>query len=200
MESGHALSAATGGGGQWEVGDRTRLCRFLCYGSEGHVYAAREEGGGLSLQGAAALTSLLQEGRGEDVVEDIKTFSREGRAVRTGPCSFALALCSQHSELKTRQAAFRALREVCRDPAQLFAFVQRKKELKEGMRCGIWGRALRKAVSDWYGEQDAMSLAAAVTKCKQSEGWSHRDLLRLCHAKPANQGALGLGSVSMTTR
>lgn len=137
---------------------------------------------------AGALLSMLQEGRGIEVVEEIKKFAKDGRAVRFGPAFFALAVCSQHSELKTRQAAFKALKEVCRDPAHLFSFIQNKKELKEGMKCGIWGRALRKAISDWYNEQDAMSLAAAVTKCKQREGWSHQDLLRLCHSRPANEG------------
>lgn len=199
-ESNHTQSS-TGGSCQWEVTDKARLCRFLCYGCEGHVYTVREEEN-LSLQSAGALTSMLQEGLGAEVVEEIKKLAREGRAVRLGPSFFALALCSQHSELKTRQAAFKALKDVCRNPVQLFAFIQKKKELKEGMKCGIWGRALRKAVSDWYNEQDPMSLAAAVTKCKQSEGWSHRDLLRLCHTKPANEGALqrcditGLGFVS----
>ncbi|TKS80142.1 60 kDa SS-A/Ro ribonucleoprotein [Collichthys lucidus] len=184
--SNHTLNS-TGGGCPWEVSDKTRLCRFLCYGSEGDLYTAREEGH-VSMESAGALLSLLQEGRGTEVVEEIKRFTQDGRAVRLGPAFFALAMCSQHSELKTRQAAFKALKEVCRDPAHLFSFIQTKKELKEGMKCGIWGRALRKAVSDWYNEQDAMSLAAAVTKCKQREGWSHQDLLRLSHTKPANEG------------
>lgn len=184
--SNHTLNS-TGGGCPWEVSDKARLCRFLCYGSEGDVYTARDEGQ-VGMESAGALLSLLQEGRGAEVVEEIKRFTQDGRAVGLGPSFFALALCSQHSELKTRQAAFKALKEVCRDPAHLFAVIQNKKELKEGMKCGIWGRALRKAVSDWYNEQDAMSLAAAVTKCKQREGWSHQDLLRLSHTKPANEG------------
>lgn len=140
------------------------------------------------MESAGALLSLLQEGRGAEVVEEVKRFAQDGQAVRLGPSFFALALCSQHSELKTRQAAFRVLKEVCRDPAHLFTFIQYKKELKEGMKCGIWGRALRKAVSDWYNEQDAVSLAMAVTKCKQRAGWSHQDLLRLSHTKPATEG------------
>lgn len=175
-------------GGPWEVNDKARLCRFLCYGSEGDIYTAREEGR-VSLESAGALLAMLQEGRGVEVVEEIKRFAQDGRAVRLGPPFFALAVCSQHSELKTRQAAFKVLKEVCREPTHLFLFIQTKKELKEGMKCGIWGRALRKAVSDWYNEQDAMSLAAAVTKCKQREGWSHQDLLKLCHTKPTNEGA-----------
>ncbi|XP_061588888.1 60 kDa SS-A/Ro ribonucleoprotein [Cololabis saira] len=179
--SNHTLNST---GSPWEVSDEARLRRFLCYGSEIDVYTTRKEGR-FSMENAGALLSLLQEGRGVEVVEEIKKFTQDGQAVRLGPSLFALALCSQHSELKTRQAAFKALKEVCRDPAHLFSFIQYKKELKEGMKCGIWGRALRKAVSDWYNEQDAMSLAAAVTTCKQREGWSHQDLLRLAHTKPS---------------
>ncbi|XP_034038859.1 60 kDa SS-A/Ro ribonucleoprotein [Thalassophryne amazonica] len=176
---------SAGGGCSLEVNDKTKLCRFLCYGSEEHVYISGERDH-ISLDGTGALLSLLQEGRGCEVVEEIKRFSQDGRAVRINPSIFALAVCSQHSELKTRQAAFKALKEVCRDPAHLFAFIQYKKELKEDMKCGIWGRALRKAVANWYNDQDAMSLAVSVTKCKQREGWTHQDLLRLSHTIPAH--------------
>lgn len=179
--SNHTLNST---GGSWEISDKAKLCRFLCYGSEGGLYDTREDGR-IRVENAGALQSMLQESRGPEVVEEIKRFTQEGRAVRLEPSIFALALCSQHPELNTRQAAFKALKDVCRDPAHLFAFIQFKKELKESMKFGIWGRALRRALSDWYNEQDAMSLAAAVTKCKRREGWSHQDLLRLSHTKPA---------------
>lgn len=170
----------------WDVDDKARLCRFLCFGSEGDLYTAREEVH-VNMGSAGALLALLEDGRGAEVVEDIKRFSQYGQAVSVGPSLFALAVCSQHSELKTRQAAFKAVKEVCRDPGHLFAFLNYKKELKEDMKCGIWGRALRKAVSDWYNGQNAMNLAVSVAKCKQRNGWSHQDLLRLSHSKPANE-------------
>lgn len=182
MMSNHTLNSRP-----WEVDDKVRLCRFLCYGSEGDIYTAREEVR-VNMESAGALLTLLEDGRGVEVVEDIKRYSQDGRAVGLGPCLFALAVCSQHSELKTRQAAFKALKEVCQDPAHLFAFIQFKKELKDDMKCGIWGRALRKAVSDWYNGQNATSLAMSVTRCKHRNGWSHQDLLRLSHTKPAHDG------------
>uniref|UniRef100_A0A3Q0RTW0 Ro60, Y RNA binding protein n=1 Tax=Amphilophus citrinellus TaxID=61819 RepID=A0A3Q0RTW0_AMPCI len=178
----HTLNST--GGGSWEISDKAKLCRFLCYGSEGSLYNTREDER-IRMENAGALLSMLQESRGAEVVEEIKRFTQDGRAVRMGPTIFALALCSQHSESNTRQAAFKALKDVCCDPAHLFDFIQFKKELKVDMKCGIWGRALRRALSDWYNDQDAMSLAAAVTKCKKRKGWSHQDLLRLSHTKPA---------------
>lgn len=158
------------------------LRRFLCYGSESSTYSTKECP--LGIENALSLMQLIEGGRGSEVVEEVRRFNLEGRTVRPNPSLFALAVCSQHADCKTRQAALRALKDLCRSPIQLFTFVQYKKELKEGS--GMWGRALRRAVTDWYNSQDGMSLAQAVTKCKHRAGWSHQDLLRLSHMKPAN--------------
>ncbi|OCT85415.1 60 kDa SS-A/Ro ribonucleoprotein isoform X1 [Xenopus laevis] len=170
----------------WQVSDMNRLRRFLCFGSEGGTYYIEEKK--LGQENAEALLRLIEDGKGCEVVQEIKTFSQEGRAAKQEPTLFALAVCSQCSDIKTKQAAFRAVPEVCRIPTHLFTFIQFKKDLKEGMKCGMWGRALRKAVSDWYNTKDALNLAMAVTKYKQRNGWSHKDLLRLSHIKPANEG------------
>uniref|UniRef100_A0A3P8XJ72 TROVE domain-containing protein n=1 Tax=Esox lucius TaxID=8010 RepID=A0A3P8XJ72_ESOLU len=188
-------NSATDGEHPWEVTDITRLRRFLCYGSEMAIYDTKEHR--LGMESALALLSLLQEGRGCEVVEEVKRLAQKGKQVRANPSLFALAVCSQHADLTIRQGAFRALRDVCQAPEHLFTFVQYKKEVKDGMRCGIWGRALRKAVSSWYNEQDAMSLAIAVTKCKTRGGWSHQDLLRLSHTKPANEAITLISKYTM---
>lgn len=44
-----------------------------------------------------------------------------------------------------------------------------------------WGRAQRRAVSNWYLNQNASKLAMAVTKYQNREGYTHRDILRLAH-------------------
>ncbi|NWX99183.1 RO60 protein, partial [Nothoprocta ornata] len=168
------------------VTDVNRLHRFLCFGSEGATYSVKEQK--LGYENAEALVRLIEEGKGCDVVQEIKTFSQEGRAAKQEPLLFALAICSQCADAKTKQAAFKAVPEVCDVPAHLFTFIQFKKDLKEGMKCGIWGRALRKAVADWYNGKNGMAAALAVTKYKQRSGWSHKDLLRLSHLKPASEG------------
>ncbi|XP_051716494.1 60 kDa SS-A/Ro ribonucleoprotein [Ctenopharyngodon idella] len=158
------------------------LRRFLCYGSESATYSTKECP--LGIENALSLMQFIEEGRGCEVVEEIRRLNLEGRTVRSNPSLFALAVCSQHADCKTRKASLGALKELCQAPVQLFTFVQYKKELKKGS--GMWGRALRRAVTDWYNSQDGMSLAQAVTKCKHRAGWSHQDLLRLSHMKPTN--------------
>ncbi|XP_062991063.1 RNA-binding protein RO60 [Elgaria multicarinata webbii] len=174
------------GGYVWQVMDMNRLRRFLCFGSEGGTYYIKEQK--LGFENAEALLRLIEDGRGCEVVQEIKTFSQEGRAAKQKPVLFALAICSQCSDAKTKQAAYKAVPEVCRIPTHLFTFIQFKKDLKEGMKCGMWGRALRKAVADWYNGKNDMAIALAVTKYKKRNGWCHKDLLRLSHLKPANEG------------
>ncbi|XP_003224865.1 RNA-binding protein RO60 isoform X1 [Anolis carolinensis] len=174
------------GGYVWQVTDMNRLRRFLCFGSEGGTYYIKEQK--LGFENAEALQRLIEDGKGCEVVQEIKTFSQEGRAAKQEPILLALAICSQCSDTKTKQAAYKAVSDVCRIPTHLFTFIQFKKDLKEGMKCGMWGRALRKAVADWYNEKNDMAIALAVTKYKKRNGWCHKDLLRLSHLKPANEG------------
>jgi len=46
-----------------------------------------------------------------------------------------------------------------------------------------WGRAHKRAVSQWYTDfvENPEKLARLVTKFKNREGWTHKDALRLAH-------------------
>ncbi|KAI8518517.1 60 kDa SS-A/Ro ribonucleoprotein [Branchiostoma belcheri] len=175
-------SAASGG---CSVTDLQRARRFLCMGTESGTYTLDEKIK-LGRENAESLVRLIHDGRGEEVVEEIGKFSREGKAVKEQPVIFALALCARESEVKTKQAAYKALSKVCQTPIQLFAFINYAETLS-GQSTG-WGRAQRRAVQAWYNQQEPRQLAYLVTKYKHREGWTHKDLLRLCHLKPTNQG------------
>ncbi|KAL7752211.1 60 kDa SS-A/Ro ribonucleoprotein [Sorochytrium milnesiophthora] len=47
-----------------------------------------------------------------------------------------------------------------------------------------WGRGQRRAIASWYNGKDATSLARLMTKYKNRNNWTHRDLLLCAHVKP----------------
>ena len=158
------------------VDDWTRLDRFLILGSEGGSYYAGERK--LTAENAQAVLRAIAADGGR-AVRRIVEISVGGRAPRNDPALFALALAAAAENLATPRAALAALPSVARTGAQLFqfaAFVQAARG---------WGRALRRAVGDWYLRQPVDRLAYQAVKYRQREGWSHRDLLRLSHPETA---------------
>ncbi|XP_062515733.1 RNA-binding protein RO60-like [Corticium candelabrum] len=173
------------GGFVFAVSDLNRLRRFLCLGSEGGTYYVGEKK--LGLENAQCISRLLADGKGTDVIEEIVSFSQEGRAAKQNPIIFALALCARIGDVDVKRAAYEVLSRVCRIPTHLFAFVDFCESLSSGTG---WGRAHRRAVQEWYNayEKRPLQLAMAVTKYKQRNGWSHLDLARLSHIKPSSDG------------
>ena len=171
------------GGFTWAVDDMRRLRRFLCLGSEGGTYYIGEKK--LGKENAQCISRLIGCGRGREVVSEILDFSLQGRAAKQDPIIFALALCARGGDKETKRAAYEALNKVCRIPTHLFAFVDFCESLSQGGTG--WGRAQRRAAQAWYNEKKGKPLAIAVTKYQQRGGWSHLDLLRLCHLVPANE-------------
>lgn len=170
------------GGFTWQVDDLRRLRRFLCLGSEGGSYYIGELK--LGRENAQAILRLIAQGRGEAVVREIIDFSVEGRAAKQDPIIFALALCARSEDTKTKKAAYEALNKVCRIPTHLFSFVEFCESLSQ--QGTGWGRAHRRAICKWYNSKKPKDLAMAVTKYQKRNGWSHRDLFRLCHIQPDN--------------
>ena len=94
---------------------------------------------------------------------------------------------TMYGELETKRGALDAVLKVCRTPTTLFQFVELRKTLFPSPQNGLgkgWSRRMRKTISKWYNEKDPSTLAYQVTKYRNREGWTHRDLLRLVHLKP----------------
>ena len=123
---------------------------------------------------------MLDGDRGEEAVKEILSVSAQPSTCNAP--IFALAACARLAkDLKAKQAAYKALAQVCKSPVRLFLFVDYSEKLS-GATSG-WGRAQRKAISSWYNDKDPVELAVDVTKYKSRHGWSHLDLLRLAHVK-----------------
>jgi 60 kDa SS-A/Ro ribonucleoprotein len=167
--------ANSGGGFGWEVDCWTRLDRFLILGCEGGTYYAGEQK--LTIEAAESLRICAAEDA-QRTVDRIVQISDEGRAAKNDPAIFCLAmLCA---DARYSSIALPRLSEVCRIGTHLFQFVDAVTQFRG------WGRALKRAVSNWYLNHRPDRLAAQITKYKQRGGWSHRDVLRCCHAHTNN--------------
>lgn len=160
------------GGYAFVIDDWARLDRFLILGSEGGTYYATEQK--LTKDNSAAVQRCIVQD-GVRVVNRVVEISDEGRAPKNDPALFVLALCAAAPAVETRQAAMAALPRVARIGTHIMHFA----EFVQGQRG--WGRALRRAIGNWYNAQPMARLADQVSKYQSRDGWSNRDLLRLSH-------------------
>lgn len=167
------------GGFTFTIDDMTRLRRFLILGTTAGTYYAREAA--LTKDNADVVLDLART-RGVEVVAEVVAISTAGRAPRQNPAIFALAAVAGLGDVEARRAAQDALPLVARTGTHLFLFARYVEQFRG------WGRGLRRAVGSWYTTKTADDLAYQAAKYQQREGWSHRDLLRLAHPKPTDDG------------
>ena len=149
------------------------LDRFLVLGSEENIYRVGEQE--LSVDSAPAVRACLMTD-GERVVRTVLDGSARD------PALFVLALAAspKFADRKTNAAALEALPHVARTGAQLRKFAAFCASLRG------WGRSLRSAIASWYLNKPAAELARQILEPEHQQGWSHRDLLRLAHPRPAS--------------
>ncbi len=167
------------GGFVWQVDATQRLERFLILGSVSGSYYATPKA--LTVENCGVVEEAIAKD-GPGVVRTLVEVSLAGRAPRQDPALFALALCLKTGDEATRKAAEGAVQKVCRTGTHLFQLADIVKVI------GGWGRLTRRAVGAWYADKSWDQLAYQAVKYQRREGWSHRDLLRLCHVKPESLG------------
>lgn len=167
------------GGYVFQVDDWKRLDRFLVLGSEGGSYYASEKK--LTQENAKTVIKCI-ENDGARAVNRIVEVSQAGRAPKNSPAIFALALAATVGDESTKALVYNELNKVCRIGTHLFEFNECLNALGKG-----WSAGRRRGVANWYLSKEPKDLAYQITKYQQREGWSHRDLLRLCHAKTGDK-------------
>lgn len=169
------------GGYVFQTPDFKRLNRFLVLGTEGGSYHVGEKE--LTLQNIDVLNRCLAQD-GEAVVDMIVDISTNGRSFKQDPLLFALATAASvggdkptADQIKVRQRALAALPRVARIPTMLFHFMDFVQKQRG------YGRGLRRSVAAWYTDMPVEKLAQHAWKYKARDGWSHKDVLSLVHAK-----------------
>ena len=165
------------GGFVFAVTPWVQLERFLILGSQGGSYYASERK--LTSENIDGLKAALAED-GARFVKTVVDISFSGRAPKNDPALFALALAVADKRQEVSALALSELPKVARIPTHLFHFMEYVSKLRG------FGRALRTGVADWYLGQDADKLAYQLSKYQSRDGWTNRDVLRLCHAHPKN--------------
>lgn len=162
------------GGFAFAVDDWARLERFLILGNEGGTYYATEKA--LTIENAqCVLRCALADGK--RTVAKIVEISEAGRAPKNDPAIFALAICAGQKI----HEVLGAIGKICRTGTMFFSFVEAVEKFRGH------GRALNRALKAFYLDKDVELLAYGLVKYQSRNGWSHRDVLRLC--KPKCDGA-----------
>jgi 60 kDa SS-A/Ro ribonucleoprotein len=162
------------GGWTYEVECWDQLNRFLILGTYGGTYYVSERD--LTKTNVDALAKCLAIDP-KRYAETVAKVSHEGRAAKNDFAVFALAYACQHSEA-SRKEALKQLNSVCRIGTHLFQFLEDYKALGGGL-----GRSMRTAISNWYTSKNIDNVAQQLIKYRNRNNWTHRDVLRISHAK-----------------
>jgi 60 kDa SS-A/Ro ribonucleoprotein len=166
------------GGYVYAISDQEALERFLLLGSEGGTYYVSEEK--LTHDNATrTIENIKKDGR--RVLNTILSFCSGHRAPKHNAILFTYALLLTFADIDARKLAYSYISEICYTPTHLFQLLTFLKPLRG------WSRGLRKAVANWYLCKSDDKLAYQVVKYRSRSGYTHRDVLRLCHPKTSDE-------------
>lgn len=172
MGSNTALNNA--GGTSNLISEFELLDRFLILGSESNNYVPGKQA---AIKASEKIKDLIRK-HGIDVVRRVVQISDEGRAPKNDQALFVLAMCACSTDVAVRRYALENLPRVARIGTHLYQFVQYLKSMR-----GAGSRAVKNALSNWFLEMDTNRLAMNAIKYRQRDGWTFKDVLRICHAK-----------------
>jgi len=176
------------GGKVFKVNPLEQLHRFLIIGSVGGTYYVGQQQ--LTAETTALIKNLVSGDAGpyaEDVLEMAASVSERGAAPKNDYALYVLALGLSNEDGFVRRCAEAMFDRIVRIPTHLFMLIDMYKSLGGG-----WGRRFRRTIASYYLQKDTKKLAYHVIKYRSRIGWTHQDVLRLCHAKPitASQNVL----------
>lgn len=166
------------GGYSFKITSQELLERFLLIGTEGGTYYVKEQE--LTAANAEAIINHIKYS-GEAVVETVVDFAVNNRAPKADAGIFVLALCTAHGNEEVKKKAYNAISKVCKTSTHLFMFLANVQELRG------WSRGLRRGVAKFYEEKTVAQLAYQMVKYRNRAGFTHKDALRLSHAKSTEE-------------
>jgi len=166
------MVANNAGGFGFTLDKWNALHRFLIIGSEGGTYYIREHKL-TELNAKIAIECIKEDGnRAALAAYHVNT---ENLAPKVNSQLFVMALVLKHGDDTAKGTAEALLPSMLRTGTHLLNFAA----MVDGL-CG-WGRSKRRIFSNWFESRDPDALAYQVLKYRNRDGWTIRDVMRLCH-------------------
>lgn len=166
----------SGGGYVFKPKDMDQVMRFLILGAPDGFYSPGQT---LAKDNSKVLIKVIESSpeAHKAVVDAIVEVSTQGRAPKQNPGVFALAVASSFGETEGRKYALESLPAVARTATTLFMFMDYVEQFRG------WGRALRRAVADWYEAKSTDKVAYQAVKYRSRGNRTHRQALVVSHPK-----------------
>jgi len=166
------------GGISFKISKWAHFERLLVIGTEGGTYYVSERA--LTVEACKSAQKCIKSD-GKRAVDLIVSVSKEGLSASNDAAIFCLAMAASTEDLETRKYALQHLNAVCRIGTHILTFVSFIKNMRG------FGRNLREQIANWYTSKNTDVLAYQLLKYQNRSGWTHADVLRMCHAQPKNE-------------
>lgn len=164
--------------------------RYLIIGSKCESGNYYQTGGQIATQVARCIMAAVGNPTTcKSLLCDIVDVSVKGRAAKQEMTMMSLAAAIVFApDPECKAIALDAIGQVCRIPTHWFMLLQLIRDLSQDKAAkpgkGM-GKGVRKAFSKLYTSRTGPELAVLLTKYKNREGWTHRDVISLLHINPA---------------
>jgi hypothetical protein len=164
--------------------------RYLIIGSKSENGNFYQSGGQISTCISRCILSAVENpATCKHLISDLVDVSVKGRAAKQEMTMLALACVIVFTEdAECKRAGLDAIQQVCRIPTHWFMLLkyirdlsQDKKKPGKGMGAGV-----RTAFTKLYTSRTGPELAVLMTKYKNREGWTHKDVISLLHINPSD--------------
>lgn len=167
------------GGAVFTIPIEQQLKRFLVLGSEnGSFYQSEQE---LTENNAKSVIKLIKEGKSKFVIDTILEVAKNNLARKPEPSLFALSLVFTHGTTDDSRYAITKINQIVKTGTHLFTLAEYIKKMRG------WGEIPKKIFKKLYLGKSVDKLAYQFVKYKNRNGWSHSDILRLCHIIPESE-------------
>ncbi len=172
----------------FQISDLSQVKRFLSLGSDNGTYYIKAVD--LTKMNIESIERILDSKDREKLLSLIEDYATNRKCKKQEPLIYLLARCctyesSKKDRLKFREDAYKLVEKVCTIPTTLFMFCKYCKYFyNKYAKSNGWNNLHKRAITSWYKERDLYTLIYQVTKYKDREGYTHRDILRLAHIYP----------------